>query len=63
VSGRDVLPHHLFNLISPQFLDQPWPDDKTNEKSGKNRIDRPKSDITEDIENGIKLMKGIEEMI
>jgi hypothetical protein len=63
VSGRDVLPHHLFNLINPQFLDQPGPDDKANEKSGKNRIDRPKSDITEDIENGIKLMKGIEEMI
>jgi len=63
VPGRDVLPHHLLNLKSPQFLDQPGPDDKTNEKSGKNRIDRPKSDITENIEKGIKLMKGIEEMI
>jgi hypothetical protein len=63
VSGRDVLPHHLFNLKSPQFIDQPWPDDKTNEKSGENRINRPKRDIPEDVEKGNKLMKGIEEMI
>jgi hypothetical protein len=63
VSGRDVLPHHLLNLKNPQFLDQPWPDDKTNEKSGKDRVDRPKSDIPENIEEGKKLVKGIEEMI
>jgi hypothetical protein len=63
VSRRDVLPHDLFHLKGPQFLNQPWPDDKTNEKGGENRIDRPESDIPEDIEKGKKLMKGIEEMI
>jgi hypothetical protein len=63
VSGRDVLPHHLLNLKSPQSIDQPWPDHKTNEKSGENRINRPKRDIPEDVEKGKKFMKGIEEMI
>jgi hypothetical protein len=63
VSGRDVLSHHLFNLKGSQFFDQPWPDDKTNKKSGENRIDRPESDIPEDVEKGKKLMKGVEEMI
>jgi hypothetical protein len=63
VSGRDVLSHHLLDLKSPQFFDQPWPDDKTNKKSGENRIDRPESDISEDVEKGKKLMKGVEEMI
>jgi hypothetical protein len=44
-------------------LDQPRPNDETDEKRGQNRIDGPKSDITENIEEGKNLMKRIKEMI
>jgi hypothetical protein len=50
VTRRDILPHHLLNLKSPQLLDQPGPDDKTDEKSGENRANGPEGDIPEDIE-------------
>jgi hypothetical protein len=63
VPGRDILPDHLFDLKSLQFLDQPWPDDETDEKGGENRIDCPKRNIPEDVEKGKKLVKRIEEMI
>jgi hypothetical protein len=51
------------NLKGPQLFDQPRPDDKNDEKSGQNRIDGPKSDITKNIKEGKKLMKRIKEMI
>jgi hypothetical protein len=63
VSGGNILPDHLLHLKGPQLLDQPRPNDETDEKRGQNRIDGPKSDITENIEEGKNLMKRIKEMI
>jgi hypothetical protein len=63
VSGGNSLPHHLLNLKGPQLFDQPRPDDKNDEKSGQDRIDGPKSDITKNVKEGKKLMKRIKEMI
>jgi hypothetical protein len=63
VPRRDIFPHHLLNLKNSQLLDQPRPDDKTDEKSGQNRIDGPESDIPKDIEEGEKLMERVEQMI
>jgi hypothetical protein len=50
MARRNILPHHLSNLKNPQLLDQPRPDDKTDEKSGENRANGPEGDIPEDIE-------------
>jgi hypothetical protein len=63
VSGGNILPYHLLHLKGPQLFYQPRPDDENDEKSGQNRIDGPKSDITENIEEGKKLVKRIKEMI
>jgi hypothetical protein len=40
------------NLKSPQFINEPGPDDKTDEQRSQNRIDGPEGDIPEDIEEG-----------
>jgi len=63
VPGGDIFSHHLLNLKSPQLLNEPRTDEKTDEKSGQNRIDRSEGDIPEDIEKGIDRMKRIKEMV
>jgi hypothetical protein len=59
VPRRNILSHHLSNLRDPQFLDQPGPDDKADEKGGQNRTDGPEGDIPKDVEEGKQLMKRI----
>jgi hypothetical protein len=63
VPGGNFLSHYLLHLKGPQLFDQPRPDDETDEKRGQDRIDGPKSDITENIEEGKKLVKRIKQMI
>lgn len=50
-------------MKSPQLLDDPWTDHKTDEQGGQNGVDRSDGDVTEDIEKGDQLMKRIEQMI
>jgi hypothetical protein len=63
VPGGNIFPHHLLNLKGLQLFNEPRPDEKTDEKSGQNRIDRPEGDIPKDIEKGVNRMKRIEEMV
>jgi hypothetical protein len=63
VSGGNILPYHLLHLKVPQLFDQPGPDDETDEKRGQDRIDGPKSDVTEYVEEGKNLVKRIKEMV
>jgi hypothetical protein len=60
MSGWNILPYDLLNLKGPQLLNQPWPDDKANEKGSQNGIDCPEGNISKNIKKGVNLMKRIE---
>jgi hypothetical protein len=56
VPGGNIFPDHLLDLEGSQFLDQPGPENKTDEQRRQDRIDRPEGDVTEDIKKGKDLM-------
>ena len=63
MARRNVPSNDLLDLKGSQFLNQPWPYDKTDEQSGQNRVDGPERDVSKDIEDGVEGVKRIKKMV
>jgi hypothetical protein len=59
----NIFPDDLPDLKRSQLIDQPGPEDEADEKGGQNRTDRPKRDISKNVQEREYVMKRIEKMI